>query len=202
MRSPDGSRPPGKRVAILPTPTSLPPGRGWLLISQPSDAVALAIEATLGETVPDGTTAVLTITAPIRVPAKTAASLEDKMRTLLRRGSPGSDRKETIHGNRVRIRLLKTKSTRAPKLIGFVHNVDSDPLVLLNMTGEWLELDRAEAGRRSPKPADDRWLVVISARASGCLEACRYIFSRLHTATAYKKILMAFGDGRVGILRS
>ena len=160
------------------------------------------LQATLGETVADGTTVVLTITAPIRVPAKTAASLEDKMRTLLRRGSPGRDQKETIHGNRVRIRLLKSKSTRAPKLIGFVHNADSDPLVLLNMTGEWLELDRAEAGRRAPKPADDRWLVVISDRASGCLEACRYIFSRLHTATGYKKILMAFGDGRVGILRS
>ena len=160
------------------------------------------LQATLGETVPDGTTVVLTITAPIRVPAKTAASLEDKMRTLLRRGSPGRDQKDTIHGNRVRIRILKSKSTRAPTLIGFVHNADSDPLVLLNMTGEWLQLDRAEAGRRSLKRGDDRWLVVISARASGCLEACRYIFSRLHTVIGYKKILMAFGDGRVGNLRS
>src|SRR6202046_201156 len=82
------------------------------------------LQATLGETVPDGVTVLLTITAPIRLPSKTAASLEDKMKTLLGRGSPGRDRKDTIHGNRVRIRLLRGESERAPKMIGFVHNSD------------------------------------------------------------------------------
>lgn len=42
--------------------------------------------------------------------------------------------KGTIHGNRVQIRLLRGESERAPKMIGFVHNPDSDPDLLLNMT--------------------------------------------------------------------
>src|SRR5579863_3108983 len=107
------------------------------------------LQATLGETVPDGMTVLLTITAPIRLPSKTAASLEDKIRTLLGRGSPGRDEKDTIHGNRVQIRILRDESEKAPKMIGFVHNSDSDPQLLLHMTGELLELISVEAGRRS-----------------------------------------------------
>ncbi len=158
------------------------------------------LQATLGKTVPDGMTVLLTITAPIRLPSKTAASLEDKIQTLLGRGSPGRDLKDTIHGNRVHIRLLKDESERAPTMIGLVHNSDSDPLLLLNMTRELLELISAEAGRRAPRLAGDRWLVVISAGGISCLETYRYIYSQLRMATRFKKILMVFGDGRVGIL--
>jgi hypothetical protein len=38
----------------------------------------------------DGLTVLLTITAPIRLPSKTTDSLEDKIRILLERRSPGS----------------------------------------------------------------------------------------------------------------
>jgi hypothetical protein len=160
------------------------------------------LQATLGETVPDGMTVLLTITAPIRLPSKTAASLEDKIQTLLRRGSPGRDAKDTIHGNRVQIRLLRDESERAPKMIGFVHNSYSDPLLLLNMTRDLLELISAEAGRRAltSRLAGDRWPVVISAGGISCLEVYRYIYSQLRMATDFKKILMVFGDGRVGML--
>jgi hypothetical protein len=91
---------------------------------------------------------------------------------------------------------LKVESERAPKMIGFVHNPESDPLLLLNMTGELLELISAEAGRR----AADRWLVVISAAGFSHLEAYRYIYSQLGMATDFEKILMVFGDGRLGIV--
>ena len=158
------------------------------------------LQATLGDTVPDGMTVLLTITAPIRLPSKTAASLEDKIQTLLGRGSPGRDEKETVHGNRVQIRLLRDEAERAPKMIGFVHNSDSDPLLLLNMTRELLELISAEARRRAPRLAGDRWLVVISAGGISCLEVYRYIYSHLRVATGSKKILMVFGHGRVGML--
>jgi hypothetical protein len=158
------------------------------------------LKATLGESVPDGMTVLLTITAPIRLPSKTAAALEDKIQTLLGRGSPGRDKKDAIHGNRVRIRLLRDGSERAPKMIGFVHNSDSDPLPLLNMTGELLESIGAEAGRRAARLAGDRWLVVISAEGISCLEAYRYICSQLRVATDFKKILVVFDDGRVEVL--
>jgi hypothetical protein len=154
------------------------------------------LQTTLGGTVPEGTTVLLTVTAPIRLPSKTAASLEDKIQTLLGRKSPARDEKDTIHGNRVQIRLWRDKYRQAPKMIGLVHNSDSDPLLLLNMTGELLELVSGEAGRR----AGVRWLVVIGARGISCLQAYRYIYSQLRVAMHFQKILMLFGDGSVGIL--
>jgi hypothetical protein len=196
----------GKRVAV-DIKTLNPRDNGRSNATKPRlrfDKVATGLigrlHATLGETVPDGTTVLLTVTAPILLPSKTAASLQDKIRTLLGRGSTGRDEKETVHGNRVQIRILKVESERAPKMIGFVHNPESDPLLLLNMTGESLELISAEAGRRAPRLAGDRWLVVISAAGFSCLEAYRYIYSQLGMATDFEKILMVFGDGRVGIL--
>jgi hypothetical protein len=171
----------GKRVAVDIT-TLKRRGTGQGNAAKPRlrfDKVATRLierlRATLSETVPDGMTVLLTITAPIRLPSKTAALLEDKIQTLLGRGSPGRDEKDTIHGNRVRIRLLRDESGRAPKMIGFVHNSDSGPLLLLNMTGELLELISAEVGRRAPRLAGDRWLVVISAGEISWLEAYRYI---------------------------
>jgi hypothetical protein len=160
------------------------------------------LQATLGQSVPDGLTVLLTITAPIRLPSKTAASLEDKIQTLLGRGLLGRDEKDTIHGNRVHIRFLTDQSERAPKMIGFVHNADSDPLLLLNMTREVLELLNAEPDRPSPRFVGDRWLVAISARQISCLGAYRYIYSELRAAPHYEKILIVFADGRVGTLEA
>ena len=158
------------------------------------------LQTTIGKTAPNDMTVLLTITAPIRLPSKTAAAVEDKIQTLLGRGSLGRDEKDTIHGNRVRIRLLRDESERAPKMIGFVHNSDSDPLPLLNMTRELLELISGGAGRRATRLAGDRWLIVVSAGEISCLEAYRCVYSQLRMATDFKKILMVFGDGRVGIL--
>ena len=196
----------GKRVAVdITTLKRRGTGRGKaskprLRFDKVVTRLTERLQATLGETVPDGMTVLLTITAPIRLPSKTAASLEDKVQTLLGRGSRGRNARATIHGNRVRIRLLRDQSERAPKTIGFVHNSDSDPLLLLNMTRELIELISAEAGRRAARLAGDRWLVVISARGSSCLEAYRSIYSQLRMPTDFKKILMVFADGRVGML--
>jgi hypothetical protein len=158
------------------------------------------LQATLGETVPDGITVLLTVTAPIRLPSKTAATLEGRIQELLGRGAPGRDEKATIHGNRVQIRLLRGLSERAPKLIGFVHNADSDAPLLLNMTRELLKLINSAAARRAPKPAGDRWLVVVSAGGISYLDAYRYIYSQLRVAIDFKRILMVFDDGRVEVL--
>jgi hypothetical protein len=158
------------------------------------------LRATAAQTVPGGMTVLLTITAPIRLPSKTAVSLEGKIQTLLGRKSPDRDERATIYGNRVRIRLLKDASKRAPKMIGFVHNPDSDPVLLLNMTCELLELIRAGAGRRAPGPPDDRWLVLISADGPSWSEAYRHVSTQLRLATDFKKILTVLDDGRIGVL--
>jgi hypothetical protein len=196
----------GKRVAVdIATPKRRGTGQGnaakpRLRFDKVATRLIERLRATLSETVPDGMTVLLTITAPIRLPSKTAASLEDKIQTLLGRGSPGRDEKDTIHGNRVRIRLLRDESGRAPKMIGFVHNSDSGAPLLLNMTRELLELVGAEARGRATGLAGNRWLVVTSAGGFSCLEAYRYIYSQLRMATEFKKTLMVFGDGRVGML--
>jgi hypothetical protein len=196
----------GKRVAVdIATLKRRGTGRGdaakpRLRFDKVATRLLARLQANLDETVPGGMTVLLTITAPIRLPSKTAAALEDKIETLLRRGSRGRDEKDTIHGNRVRIRLWRDESARAPRMIGFVHNSDSDSLPLLNMAGELLELIGARARGRATMVAGDRWLVVISDRAVSCLEAYRYICSQLRIATDFKKILMVFGDGRVGEL--
>jgi hypothetical protein len=196
----------GKRVVVDVT-TLKRRGTGQVDTAKPGlrfDKVATRLierlQSALGETVPDGTTVLLTVTAPIRLPSKTTASLEDKVQTLLGRGSTGRDENDTIHGNRVRIRLLRGESERAPKMIGFVHNPDSEPLLLFNLTSELLELINGEVGRRVPRIAGDRWLVVISARGISCLEAYRYIYSQLRMATHFQKIVLVFGDGHVGML--
>jgi hypothetical protein len=196
----------GKRVAVdITTLTRRGTGqrdaaKPRLRFDKAATRVIRRLQAALVKMAPDGTTVVLTITAPIRVPSKTAASLEDKIRTLLGRRARGGDTKDTIHGNRVRVRLLRGGSDRAPRVIGFVHNPDSDPLRLLNMTGEFLELTRARAGERASRPSANRWLVVISAGGSSSLEAYRYIYSQLPVPADHKKVFMVFGDGRVGLL--
>jgi hypothetical protein len=196
----------GKRVAV-DLATVKPRSAGKANAAKPGlrfDKVVTRVigrlQATLGDAVPDGITVVLTITAPIRLPAKTAAALEDKIPALLGRALPGRDTKDTIHGNRVRIRLLRNESERAPKLMGFVHNSDSDPVLLLNMTGELLELVSGDAGRRPTRRAGDRWLVVMSAGEISHLVTYRYIASQLRMPAGFKKILMVFGDGSIGTL--
>jgi hypothetical protein len=158
------------------------------------------LQAAVAETAPDGMTVLLTVTAPIRLPSKTAAALCDKIQTLLRRGAPGGDAQYTIHGNRARIRLLKQQSPQAPKMFGFVHNPDADPLLLLDMTRDLLKLIGATARSRAATLPGDRWLVLTSAAQASYLDAYRYICSELRIAAGFDKILMVFGDGRVELL--
>jgi hypothetical protein len=92
----------GKRVAVdITTLKRRSTGQGnaakpRLRFDKVATRLIERLQATLGETVPDGMTVLLTITAPIRLASKTAASLEDKIQTLLGRGSPGRDEKDTI----------------------------------------------------------------------------------------------------------
>jgi hypothetical protein len=196
----------GKRVAVeIRTLKRRGAGQGHaakprLRFDKVATRLLARLRTTLGDIVPDGTTVVLTVTAPIRVAAKTAAALEDRIHTLLTRRSAGRDQRATINGNRVQIRVLRNQSERAPKFIGFVHNADTDPVLLLNLTRELLELFSVEADRRATKHAGDRWLVVMSAGGSAWLDAYRDSYSQLRMATGFTKILVAFRDGRVGEL--
>lgn len=95
------------------------------------DKVALRVidglKAALAETVQEGQAVIFTLTAPIRLPAKTVAAIED----LVRGGLPGNEVRETIHGNQVQLRRLAGVPAGMPRVIGFVHNPESDPDLIL-----------------------------------------------------------------------
>jgi hypothetical protein len=166
------------------------------------DRVALRLvqdlQTGLSELVPDGEAVVLTVTAPIRLPSKTAAALESKIRDCLARRSAPVEVKDTIHGNQIRVRLVKCVSRRMSKVIGFVHNPDSDPDVLLGLTQSLLQHIGAAADKRPPeKFTGDRWLVVVDEDGLSYLETYRHVYSQLSISTDFKKILMVLADGRV-----
>jgi hypothetical protein len=197
----------GKRVA-LEIASMKKPGRdggGRAKLRLRFDKVAVRVvehlRSTLHEAVPEGVTVLVTITAPIRLASKTAVALEDKIRALLARRPERIEEKDTIHGNHIRIRLEKALSRAAAKVIGFVHNPDTDPRVLMNMTRALLELLRARVDTNARKKlAGDRWRVVMNGGASSQIDAYRYIYSQLRIPTDFKKVLMLFGDGRVEAL--
>jgi hypothetical protein len=156
------------------------------------------LQAALHEAVPDGQAVIVTVTAPIRLPAKTAAALEKLIRGALARRSKQADVKDTIHGNAIRIRLVTGVARRASKVIGFVHNPDSDPDVFLALTQSLLQAIGAAAQERAPKKfKGERWLVVTDEDGLSPIETYRQVYSQLGMATGFKRILMLLAGGRV-----
>jgi hypothetical protein len=169
------------------------------------DRVALrlvgGLQAALSGLVPDGEAVILTVTAPIRLPSKTAAALEGRIRDCLARRSAPVEVKDTINGNQIRFRLVKGASRRASKVIGFVHNPDSDPEILLRLTQSLLRHLGAAADKRPPATfTGDRWLVVADEDGLSSIETYRHVSSQLAISTDFKKILMVLAGGRVETL--
>jgi hypothetical protein len=81
-----------------------------------------SLKASLAGVVPEGQTVIFTVTAPIKLRAKTAAALED----LVRGDLLGAEVHRIIHGNRVRVRRVTNVPTYMPRVVGFVHNPESD----------------------------------------------------------------------------
>jgi hypothetical protein len=102
------------------------------------DKVALRLvgdlKAASADVVPEGQTVVFTIRAPIRLPAKTAVALQN----LLLDGPMDAERREIVHGNEVRIRRLKEVPKHRPKVLGFVHNLQSEAGAILALAEERL----------------------------------------------------------------
>jgi hypothetical protein len=87
---------------------------------------------------PSGMTILLTLTAPIRNPARTAGILEKEIQALFAEGTVGEDRRAIVHGNLIRMRLVRHGPRHRQKFIGFVHNPDSDATRLLDLAEQWL----------------------------------------------------------------
>jgi hypothetical protein len=173
------------------------------------DRVALGLvrrlQAALSEAVPEGKTVIVTITAPIWQPSKTASALEDIIRRCLARRSAALEApveaKDRIHENQIRVRVLKGGSRRASKVIGIVHNPDSDPEVLLDMTQALIEGLGAKSGEGGPaRSAGNRWLVLAGEHLPSYIDTYRQVYSQLAIPTRFKKILMVLARGQVETL--
>jgi len=157
------------------------------------------LQAALREAVPDGQAVMLTVTAPIRLPGKTAAALESRIRDRLARRSARIA--ETIHGNRVRVRIVTGVSAKASKVIGFVHNPETDAEMLLNLAQSLLQEIGAAADKPPPKRfTGERWLVIADEHGFSQIEIHRQIHAQLSTTTGFKKILMVLAGGKVETL--
>ena len=102
---------------------------------------------------------------------------------------------DTIHGNEVQVHLLKGGSDRTARLIGFVHNPDSDPSVLIDVARALLA--RIGSGERTARP---RWLVVASQNGPVPIEACRHVCSQLGRGSVFERTLVVGGGGEVTTL--
>ena len=87
------------------------------------------LKATLAGVLPEGRSVVITVTAPIKHPAKTAETLGN----IVRDGIARCELCKTIHGNKVRIRPITQVATNMPKVLAFVHNTESDARRILNI---------------------------------------------------------------------
>jgi len=163
------------------------------------DRVALRLvddlRTALGGSVPDGQTVLVTVTAPIRLPARTATAIEEKIRKLLATRAAPARLTDTIHGNGVQLHLLKGGTGRTARLIGFVHNPDSDPGILIDVARALLA--RVGSGERTPGP---HWLIVASQNGAVPVEACRHVCSQLGIGRVFERTLAVVPGGGVASL--
>ncbi|HZO94777.1 MAG TPA: hypothetical protein VFB22_13620 [Candidatus Baltobacteraceae bacterium] len=112
--------------------TRPPTGTPRLRFDRVALRVTHALQAALRDAVPAGHAALVTITAPIRVPAKTVAALEASIRDGLSRHGARFSLNETMHGNGVRVRIVADAASQASANVRvFVHDARSDPEALL-----------------------------------------------------------------------
>jgi hypothetical protein len=87
------------------------------------------LQASLANAIPSGQAVILTVTAPIKHPAKTAAELE----VFIREDQMLTDGRRLICGNSVGVRCLTNIAVTKPKLLCFVHNEPSDAERILTL---------------------------------------------------------------------
>ena len=84
-------------------------------------------------------TFLVTISAPIKLPAKTAGEIKERMASLLTGEAAHATGPVTILGNRVAIATVAHRAPKRPALIGFVHNPDVNTAQLVGLAEQWLK---------------------------------------------------------------
>ena len=96
------------------------------------------LRISLESLIPEGKVVLVTVTAPIRVPAQTAAMISDLIAEKILQGKPFANNDSIILGNRVRIRIISVPGGFKQKVLGLVHNSDVNIQKLLNDFADYL----------------------------------------------------------------
>ena len=147
------------------------------------------LQSALAKSVPDGKTVIVTITAPIRQDSKTGAVLEGRIRALLATGR--GQLTTTIHGTRIRVRIVKGGASRTSRLIGFVHNPEPNPAILFDVTRSLLasiDSERRHSG-------GDCWLLIANQDGCAPVDTVRQVCLALRLQTVFKRILVTGSEG-------
>jgi len=159
-----------------------------------------AVQTALRGVVPNGVAVVFTLTAPIRLPAKTTDELVSRLRDALTRRSAPVRIKDTIHGNQIRVRLVKGLSPHRAQVIGFVHNPDAEADIIVDLTQALLRLtDKARDALPARKFTGERWLVLADAGRLS-IETYRQVWAQISLPAAFGKVLLVRADGQVETL--
>jgi len=96
------------------------------------DKVALrllvGVKASVAQALPASQSIAFTVTAPIKLPAKTSAALEQWLHRL-----PTHGLSTTINGNTIRARIINHTAKDIQRVIGFVHNAESNAELALDI---------------------------------------------------------------------
>lgn len=182
--------------SIVPLPSSKPPrlrfDRGVLRLFE-------RLRAGLDEAVTAGTTVVVTVTAPIRVWAKTAVEMVGRTRTLLVSRTAKAELAVEVHSNQIRIHILRGRPALVPKVVGFVHNRDSDPNPLFDLARVLLRalgaVTRADTARRG-----HRWLVLVIEDPATWIKTYGHVCSQLVADSDFERVVLVGPDGQVSTL--
>jgi hypothetical protein len=154
------------------------------------------VRAALQGQVADDRTIVVTLTAPIRLASKTAAALASRILSRVPGRATAGRSMHRIHGNRIQIWMLQGGSRMTSKLVGFVHNPDADPRILVEVTRALL----AGMGpqRRAPaRRCGARWLLIENQDDLLPIDTYRNVCQQLRLGTAFERLLVTLPDGRI-----
>jgi len=116
--------------------------------------------------------------------------VEEKVHRLLANRAAPARFRGMVHGNQVRVHIVRGGTRRTSRVIGIVHNPDSEPSVLIELTRRLLAC--IGSGRRpSSESAGERWLIVADEKGLLPLETYRNVCSQLGIGTVFERLLLA-----------
>jgi len=101
-------------------------------------AVRLPINLRASANISEEVAVLWTITAPIKLPAKTKFELSQQIKNILDSAAPNEDYQLTIYHNQIHIRIIGVPANQTEWIVGFVHNPECNSKQLLDLASQWL----------------------------------------------------------------